>query len=52
MNSDSDEEGGVMELKQHPFFKGVDWEAMRLREAPPPYKPKIENDADVSNIDD
>jgi hypothetical protein len=51
MESDSDEEGGIQELKQHSFFNGVDWEGMRLREVPPPFMPDIENDADVSNID-
>ena len=38
------------ELKQHPYFKEIDWEALKLREAPAPYKPTTINDADISNI--
>jgi classical protein kinase C len=29
------------EIKRHPFFRGVDWDAMLQKKIPPPYLPKI-----------
>ncbi|XP_055384745.1 serine/threonine-protein kinase Warts [Condylostylus longicornis] len=37
------------EVKQHDFFKGVDWSDMRKQKAP--YIPKIEHPTDTSNFD-
>jgi serine/threonine protein kinase len=30
---------GVKEIKQHPFFNGIDWEALELKHLIPPYIP-------------
>ena len=33
-------QGGVAEVKQHPWFKGFDWDALAARKMRPPYVPK------------
>ena len=40
---------GVAEIKAHPFFKGVDWEAMRELKAP--YIPTITSEVSNENFD-
>lgn len=40
---------GVNEIKAHPFFAGVDWKNIRLKEAP--IKPFVQGTTDVSNFD-
>lgn len=37
------------EIKQHPFFKSIDWENLRTKKAP--FKPKIKNDWDTCYFD-
>ena len=37
---------GTEEIKNHPFFKGVDWENIRKKKAP--FIPKLKNDYDTS----
>ncbi|KAJ3304883.1 Serine/threonine kinase [Kappamyces sp. JEL0829] len=39
------------EVKRHPYFTGVDWEALLRRETTPPFVPVIANAKDVSNFD-
>lgn len=39
------------ELKEHPFFKNIDWEALSLKQATPPFKPVVESDESTSNFD-
>lgn len=39
------------ELKEHPFFKGIDWQALALKQVTPPFKPNIESDESVANFD-
>jgi len=39
------------ELKEHPFFKNVDWEALFARKVSPPFKPIVESDESVANFD-
>lgn len=39
------------ELKQHPFFKGIDWNAVEDKTLTPPFKPVIQSESDLSNID-
>lgn len=34
-------EGGDAAIRNHPFFKDVDWEALENRNVKPPFKPKI-----------
>lgn len=43
--------GGARELKSHPFFEGIDWEAMSQKQISPPFKPVLQNETDVSNFD-
>ncbi|GAB4820005.1 hypothetical protein N2152v2_007051 [Parachlorella kessleri] len=44
-------QGGATELKQHPWFKGFDWEALAQRKLQAPYIPKVSGPADASNFD-
>ncbi|KAL7009234.1 Serine/threonine-protein kinase [Cystobasidiomycetes sp. EMM_F5] len=39
------------ELKEHPFFKMIDWEALAARQVSVPFKPYVESDESVSNFD-
>lgn len=34
-------EEDAKELKRHPFFKGLDWNALARKEIPAPFKPVI-----------
>ncbi|KAJ3118143.1 Serine/threonine kinase [Phlyctochytrium bullatum] len=39
------------EVKRHPYFAGVDWNAFMQKRVPPPWKPTITSATDVSNFD-
>ncbi|SCU78904.1 LADA_0A08460g1_1 [Lachancea dasiensis] len=39
------------ELRAHPFFADIDWEALRLKKIPPPFKPHLSGETDTSNFD-
>ncbi|KAG5646426.1 hypothetical protein DXG03_003476 [Asterophora parasitica] len=39
------------ELKEHPFFKSIDWKALALKQVTPPFKPVVESDESTSNFD-
>lgn len=39
------------ELKEHAFFKSIDWDALALRQIPPPFKPYVDSDESVANFD-
>ncbi|GJE84119.1 Pkinase-domain-containing protein [Phanerochaete sordida] len=39
------------ELKEHPFFKDIDWRALALKQVTPPFKPVVESDESVANFD-
>ncbi|CAB3406626.1 unnamed protein product [Caenorhabditis bovis] len=39
-------------IRQHCFFRGVDWKRFEARQVPPPFKPAIKNSSDASNFDD
>jgi serine/threonine protein kinase len=39
------------EVKKHPFFKEIDWEKLERREIEAPYKPKVKNEMDTTQID-
>ena len=39
------------ELKEHPFFKDIDWHALALKQVTPPFKPNVESDESVANFD-
>ena len=40
---------GVQEIKDHPFFRGMDWEALRDKESK--YRPKVGDNVDCSRFD-
>ncbi|KAF6762744.1 AGC/Akt protein kinase [Ephemerocybe angulata] len=39
------------ELKEHPFFKNIDWEALANKQVTPPFKPVVESDESTNNFD-
>ncbi|KAL0949558.1 hypothetical protein HGRIS_009607 [Hohenbuehelia grisea] len=39
------------ELKEHPFFKVIDWHALALKQVTPPFKPDVESDESTANFD-
>ncbi|KAI9594154.1 kinase-like domain-containing protein [Syncephalis fuscata] len=42
----------ALEIKRHPFFRNVDWDAMLQKRIPPPFFPQIKSRTDVSNFDE
>jgi len=40
-----------VEIKAHPYFKGIDWEKLFRREIPPPYKPTVSSKDSTKMID-
>ena len=43
---------GIEEIKTHPFFKNIDFDAILRKEVEAPYIPKITNSTDVRNFDE
>ena len=43
--------GDADELKKHPFFSDVDWDALSKKNVVPPFKPKLKSELDVSYFD-
>ncbi|KAF2115790.1 kinase-like domain-containing protein [Lophiotrema nucula] len=43
--------GDAEELKAHPFFADIDWDALSKKNLVPPFKPKLKSELDVSNFD-
>ncbi|KAF4633939.1 hypothetical protein G7Y89_g4178 [Cudoniella acicularis] len=39
------------ELKRHPFFADIDWNALTKKLITPPFKPKLKSEIDVQNFD-
>ena len=39
------------QLKEHPFFKSIDWDALSKKQVTPPFKPVVESDESVANFD-
>lgn len=39
------------QLKEHPFFKCIDWAALSLKQVTPPFKPVVESDESTANFD-
>ncbi|PVH71899.1 kinase-like protein [Cadophora sp. DSE1049] len=42
---------GAEELKRHPFFAGIEWEALAKKFITPPFKPELKSETDISNFD-
>lgn len=40
------------EIKEHPFFQGVNWDDMLQKRVPPPFRPTISGPLDTSNFDE
>lgn len=48
----SNKHRGMAIIKGLPYFKGLNWDAMREGKVKSPYKPKIKGQGDVSNFDE
>ncbi|KAI9696384.1 MAG: serine/threonine protein kinase, AGC [Candelina mexicana] len=44
--------GGVSQVKSHPFFRKIDWDALYYRKMKGPIIPHVRHPADASNFDD
>jgi len=44
--------GGARDVKMHPWFSGIEWQAVVRKEARPPIRPVVKSDDDTSNFDD
>ena len=44
--------GGFEEIKKHPFFKGMDFKALKEKKIEAPFKPILEDSLDVRNFDE
>jgi len=42
--------GGTKNLKQHPWYKGQDWDALYNLKVPPPYQPQVKSNTDMANF--
>jgi serine/threonine protein kinase len=45
-------EEDVEEIKAHPFFNGINWDALLKKEIEPEWKPALKGDLDVTNFDE
>lgn len=44
--------GGAADIKEHPWFARVNWEALYACAVPAPFVPKLKDEKDTSNFDD
>jgi atypical protein kinase C iota type len=47
-----DPDKGFLQIKQHEFFRGIDWEQLERRQVKPPYTPPTTSDRDLAHFDD
>lgn len=38
------------DITNHQFFKTIDWELLERKQIPPPYKPRLDSDRDLTNF--
>jgi serine/threonine protein kinase len=43
---------GIDEIKNHEFFKGIDWDRLERKAIKPPYVPRLKSDLDFKHISD
>lgn len=43
---------GAASVKQHAFFKGINWDDVLAKRVRPPFFPTVKGAADTSNFDD
>jgi serine/threonine kinase 32 len=43
--------GGFEDIKTHPWFRGIDWDAMYKKEVVPPFEPDVSGDVSTSALD-
>jgi len=43
---------GHQDIKDHPWFEGVDWSCLSSKQVTAPWKPTIRSDQDTSNFDE
>jgi serum/glucocorticoid-regulated kinase 2 len=43
---------GTDEIKNHQFFKSIDWNKLMVKAVQPPFKPSVQNVYDTTNFDD
>ncbi|CAB3400255.1 unnamed protein product [Caenorhabditis bovis] len=46
-----DDDMARRDIKEHPFFRRIDWYKIETRQVQPPFKPKLKSPNDVSNFD-
>ncbi|CAG7786524.1 unnamed protein product [Allacma fusca] len=44
-------QGGEASIRNHPFFKEIQWDLLEMRKVKPPFRPKIKNKKDALNFD-
>ncbi|XP_075908009.1 protein kinase C epsilon type-like [Petromyzon marinus] len=44
-------QGGEAAIRAHPFYRGLDWDALEHRRLPAPFRPRIRGKRDVTNFD-
>ena len=47
----TEEKDDADDIRYHPFFSGVDWQALKTRTHQAPFKPKVKSELDLKCID-
>ena len=42
----------ALEIEEHPFYQDIDWKKLYNKELKPPFKPKVKDQNDTSNVDE